>query len=146
MESGRDNAEVKGDVKEPTTAAVSATLKVEGNSTNIRGNDKQLDEEEDDMGKQNGEELDEDAQERMLSNESAAKITSNEKTATEVRNFSFFSCQNSLSLSLAIVDVSNRKALSPPQPLHAIPLRLPPITGSRQATREIALFTRSNTS
>ncbi|XP_020293571.1 maltase 1-like isoform X2 [Pseudomyrmex gracilis] len=88
MESGRDNVEVKGAVKETVAAAVSATLKVEGNSTNVvvGGNDKQqLDEEEDDMGKQNGEELDEGAQERMLSNESAAKITSNEKTATEVK-------------------------------------------------------------
>lgn len=90
MESGRDNVEVKGAVKETVAAAFSATLKVEGNSTNVvvGGNDKQqLDEEEDDMGKQNGEELDEGAQERMLSNESAAKITSNEKTATEVRQF-----------------------------------------------------------
>lgn len=128
MESGRENAEVNGAVKESPAAlvtAVSAALKAEEGATNIRDDPQQLDDEENDMGKQNGdEELDESAQERMLKDESAAKITQNEKNTTEVRK---------------VFDREN--ANSPPLPPSLGPSRL---SVSRMPTSRRRLYPRSS--
>lgn len=73
MESGRDNGEVNGDVKETSSSVVNTSK-----SEVSRDEGQHIA-----MGKQNGEDLDEGAQERMLQgDDSTAKIT--EKDNVEV--------------------------------------------------------------
>ncbi|XP_072744671.1 amino acid transporter heavy chain SLC3A1 [Anoplolepis gracilipes] len=74
MESGRDSSEVNGDVKETPTSVVTTSK-----SKEVVSHDEHVD-----MGKQNGEDLDEGAHERMLQeDDSTAKIT--EKDNIEVK-------------------------------------------------------------
>lgn len=76
MESGRNDGEVNGDVKETPSSVVNAS-KSEGSR------DERQQQHIDNMGKQNGEDLDEGAQERMLQGDDGnAKIT--EKDNIEV--------------------------------------------------------------
>lgn len=77
MESGRNDGEVNGDVKETPSSVVNAS-KSEGSR------DERQQQHIDNMGKQNGEDLDEGAQERMLQGDDGnAKIT--EKDNIEVK-------------------------------------------------------------
>jgi len=80
MESGRDRAEANGATKETPLSLVD-TLKVE-EEQDLRCDDQQ----NDTMSKQRDEDMEEGVQERMLKDESTAKITEN---AAEVRICSF---------------------------------------------------------
>lgn len=91
MESGRDHE--LNDATEGTLPPVVATFRLGEESAAERSNDQQREERKDNaivtMGKQNGEDLDQDAQERMLKEDSTAKIAiekdEKDEKATEVR-------------------------------------------------------------